>query len=114
VTLAGMFRINLPGWERGRVEGSVAVRRRLLISFLASIVAAVVLLIVERATNSKLLFLLQLPGFFAFASIWGIHSGPENHAVGYIVFGGANALVYWPIAFGLGFLFRRKGSSRAP
>jgi hypothetical protein len=71
--------------------------------------AAVILLVVERATNSKLLFLLQLPGFFAFASIWGIHSGPENRVAGYMVFAAANALVYWPIAFGLGFLFRRKG-----
>jgi hypothetical protein len=75
-------------------------------------VAAVILLIVERATNSKLLFLLQLPGFFVFASIWGIYSGPENHVAGYMVFAAANALVYWPIAFGLWFLFRRKGSSR--
>jgi hypothetical protein len=93
------------------MDGSLALRRRLLISLLGSIVAAVILLVLERATNSKVLMLLQLPGFFAYVNIWGIHSGPEHHVAGYIVFAAANALIYWPIAFGLGLLFRRKGSS---
>jgi hypothetical protein len=90
----------------------VTLRRRVLTSLTASILAAVLLLAVERATNSKALFALQFPGFLVAASIWGIHSGPENPVTGYMVSCAANALVYWPIAFGLSFLFRRKGSSR--
>jgi hypothetical protein len=65
----------------------------------------------EKATNAKALFLLQLPGFFASVSIWGVHSGPENPVAGFIVFYAANALVYWPVVFGLTFLFRNKGSN---
>jgi len=90
----------------------VTIRSRVLLSLIAGIVAAILLLVVERATNSKALFLLQLPGFFACACIWGIHSGPDNPLVGYLVFGAANAVGYWPIAFGLSFLVRRKGAGR--
>lgn len=97
--------------EKGAAEDDVALRRRILTSLLVSVAVSVLLLAVERATNSKALFTLQVPGFFACVMIWGIHSGPESPAVGYLVFGAANALVYWPLVFGLSFLFRRKGSS---
>jgi len=91
---------------------NVTLRRCILTSLIASVVVSVLLLAVEHATNSKALFILQFPGFFACVMIWGVHGGPENPAVGYLVFGAANALVYWPLVFGLSFLFRNKGSSR--
>ena len=58
--------------------------------------AAVLLLAIEKATKSKALFLLQLPGFVASAGIWGVHSSPENPVAGFVVFSAANALAYWP------------------
>jgi hypothetical protein len=76
-----------------------------------SIAAAVVLLAIQKATNTKALFLLQLPGFVASVSIWGVHSGPENPVAGFIVFSAANALVSWPVVFGLSFLLRNKLSN---
>jgi hypothetical protein len=79
-------------------------------SLIVSIVAAVILLAAEEATNSKALFFPQLPGYFAAIAIWGVHGGERNAAV-FIVFSAANALVYWPIVFGLSFLLRNKGSN---
>jgi len=84
--------------------------KRILISVLASILLSVLLLLLERATASEALFDLQFPGFYACVLIWGVHSGPDNPAIGFMVFGAANALAYWPLCLGLSFLFRRKGS----
>ncbi len=86
---------------------------RIIATLAASIVLSSTLLLLERATESKALFLLQLPGFLACVLIWGVHLGPEDPAVSTtIVFGAANATVYWPILFGLSFLFIR-GSKAA-
>jgi len=82
------------------------VGRRIVTSLVVSVLISAALLLLERATASKVLFELQFPGFFACACIWGIHSGPDNPAVGMIVFGTVNALVYWPMCLGLSFLFR--------
>jgi len=82
--------------------------RRMITSLIGSILLSAALLLLERATSSQLLFELQFPGFFACVCIWGVHSGPDNPALGVIVFGAANALVYWPVCLGLSFLFRRK------
>jgi hypothetical protein len=49
-------------------------RKRLLLSFLVSVVMAILLLVAVRMTHSKGLLMAQMPGFFAFAMIWGIHS----------------------------------------
>ena len=98
--------------KSGRAEGDMALRRRVFTTLIVSVVASVLLLGVEHATGSKTLFDLQLPGFFACVLIWGVHSGPENPAVGYLVFGAANALVYWPLVFVLSFLLRHKRPSR--
>jgi hypothetical protein len=95
----------------GVARGRLTVRERALRSLIASIVAAVLLLAMEKATNARAHFLLRLPGFVASVSIWGVHSGPENPVAGFIVFSAANALAYWPVAFGLGFLLRNKRSN---
>ena len=84
--------------------------KRLLLSLVASIGLSILLFLLERATNSKTLFLLQIPGLYASIGMWGVHSGPDNPAVGVIVFGGADALAYWPITFGLSYLLKRRRS----
>jgi hypothetical protein len=86
----------------------VTLRKRVLIALLASIVVAAVLLAVLEATNSKAVFLLQFPGFYLCALIWGIHGSSESKALEFSVFAVANALVYWPFLFGLSFLRRTK------
>jgi len=85
-------------------EKDVTLRKRVFAALAISISAAVVLLMVGRASDSKVLFVPQLPGFWLFSVLWGIHSGKGNSLCGLIVFRAANAVVYWPIAFGLSFL----------
>ena len=87
----------------------MTLRKRVLISLIVSIAAAVLLLAVSRAANSNVLFLPQLPGYFASLSIWGVHSGEWNSVAGAIVVSAANALVYWLVVFGLSFLLRNRG-----
>lgn len=86
----------------------MSLSRRNLITLIASILLSTALLILERATESKVLLTLQFPGFFACIRIWAIHSWPENPAKWMIVFGAVNALVYWPIIFALSFLLVRR------
>jgi hypothetical protein len=92
-------------------RGLVTNGKRLFLSLIVSIATAVLLLELEKATNSKALFYPQLPGYFAFVSIWGVHSGEGNSVEGLMVFCVANALVYWPVVFGLNFLLRNKAPS---
>jgi len=84
--------------------------KRIVTSLIASILLSAVLLLLERVTASTALFDLQFPGFYACVLIWGVHSSPDNPAIGYLVFGAANALAYWPLCFGLSFLFRSGGT----
>jgi len=67
----------------------LTLRKRALIWLTVSISAAVLLLLLEKATYSKALFLLQMPGFVATVSIWGVHSGRLNPVAVFIVFSGA-------------------------
>ena len=84
--------------------------KRIITSFIASAVLSAVLYLLEITTSSNVLFDLQFPGFYACVLIWGVHSSPDNPAIGYLVFGAANALAYWPLCFGLSFLFRSGGT----
>jgi len=84
--------------------------KRIIASFIASAVLSAVLYLLEITTSSNALFDLQFPGFYACVRIWGVHSSPDNPAIGVIVFGGANALAYWPLCLGLSFLFRSGGA----
>jgi len=84
--------------------------KRIITSFIASAVLSAVLYLLEITTSSNALFDLQFPGFYACVLIWGVHSSPDNPVIGYIVFGAANALAYWPLCFGLSFLFRVGGA----
>ena len=86
--------------------------QRVVASLIASIVLSAVMILLERARNSEVLFDLQFPGFYACVLIWGFHSSPGNAALGHLVFGAANALAYWPLCFGLSFLFRNGGAKR--
>jgi len=88
----------------------VTRRNCILMSLVVSICASVVLLAAGRATNSKVLWFAQVPGFLAFVNIWGLHSGQANSLPGLTVFAATNALAYWPVAFGLSYLVRRPGS----
>jgi hypothetical protein len=89
------------------------LRKRLLVSLLVSCAASALLTGLEFATKSKLLFLLQLPVWFAWVSIWGVHSGPDNRFEGVAVWFAANALFYWVISLGLSFLVSRSGGQRS-
>ncbi len=86
------------------------LQKRVLLSLVASLAVAVLLLFVGQLTQSKVLFMMQLPGFYAFASIWGIHSGQWNSVAAYSVWVATNALSYWPIIFCLTFFIRNKPS----
>ena len=88
--------------------------KRIITSFIASAVLSAVLYLLEIATASNALFDLQFPGFYACVLIWGVHSSPDNPVVGLTVFGGANALAYWPLCFGLSFLFRKRSAKPRP
>jgi hypothetical protein len=86
--------------------------KRVLASFFASILVSAILLAVEHATESKTLFEMQLPGLFACVRIWGIRSVADYPVVGLLVLTGVNALIYWPVIFGLTFLFVRRPRAR--
>lgn len=83
--------------------------KRIVATLVASFLVSAALQLLERATESKTLFVLQFPGVLACFYIWGLHSGPENPAVWMIVVGAVNALAYWPLIFLLSFLFVRRG-----
>jgi hypothetical protein len=89
------------------------MRKRVLVSLAVSVVISVLLFSLQRATDCKILFVLESPGFFAHVFVWGIHSGPKHPLVGLLLFGGVNALAYWPVVFGLSFLVRRNNSKPA-
>ncbi len=84
--------------------------QRFTFSLLVSVGVSALLFVLLVVTRSKFIFLLQLPGFYASASIWGIHSAPTNEAVGALVFGWVNAIAYWPFVFAFSFLFKRNES----
>jgi hypothetical protein len=89
-------------------------RKRIAASLFVSILVSAVLLLVEHATGSKALFAMQLPGFFACVRIWGIRSFADYPVIAFLVFTGVNALIYWPVIFGLSFLFvQRRRSANA-
>ena len=88
--------------------------KRILTSLLASTLLSAVLYLLEIATASKALFDLQFPGFYACVLIWGVHSSPDNPAVGLMVFVATNALAYWPLCLGLSFLFRKRSAKPRP
>jgi hypothetical protein len=52
----------------------VKTEKRLFLSLVASIVIAALLLAATYVTKSKVLFLLQMPGYLVCALLWGVHS----------------------------------------
>jgi hypothetical protein len=91
------------------------------LSLLGSTTASVILLLGLRAADAralaiaKPLFIFQFPGFVACASIWGLHSGDGDMIRVSLVWCAANAVAYWPVIFGVSYLFLRNGSRlRAP
>lgn len=82
------------------------LRNRVLLSLAGSIAAAVLLNCFERLFKSKMLALFELPGLYAFLSIWGVHSGRWNSVEGIFVWLAVNSLAYWPVIFALSFLVR--------
>jgi hypothetical protein len=88
----------------------MSIRKRFTLSLLISVGLSILFLIVLLLTRSELIFLLQLPGYYASVSLWGVHSGPSNAALGALVFGWVNAIAYWPFVFACTFFFRRNPS----
>ena len=80
--------------------------QRLFLSLLASFVVAALLLVALQITDSTVLFLPQVPGFFACAMLWGVHSGFT--AASWIFWVGTNTLAYWPLLFGASHLIRKR------
>jgi len=102
----------LPPENRVSAKPGATVGKRLLLSLTASVAASILLILLERTTESKSIAVLLLPGFVAFVAIWGVHSGPDSRVLGDIVFAAGNVLAYWPVLFGLSYLLRRKRSSK--
>ena len=102
----------LPPENRVRAEPGATMGKRLLLSLTASVAASILLILLEHATESKSIAVLLLPGFVAFVTIWGVHSGPDSRVLGTIVFAAGNVLAYWPVLFGLSYLRRPKRSSK--
>ena len=82
-------------------------RQRLTLSLLISIGLSMLFLVLLRMTHSHIFFLLQLPGFYASAPVLQIQSNSLNAAIGALLFGWVNALVYWPLVLACTFLFSR-------
>ena len=88
----------------------MSIRQRLTLSLLGSTGLSILLLVVLLLTHSRLIFLLQFPGYCASVSLWGVHSSPGNAALGALVFGWVNAIAYWPVVFACSFFLQRKRS----
>lgn len=88
----------------------MSVRQRFTISLLVSVGLSILFLIVLLLTHSKLIFLLQFPGYYASVFLWGVHSSPGYAALGALVFGWVNAIAYWPFVFACTFFFKRNPS----
>ena len=85
----------------------MSVRQRLTLSLLVSVGLSILFLVVLLLTRSKVIFLLQFPGYYASVSLWAVRSGPSNAALGALVFGWVNAIAYWPFVFACTFFFKR-------
>jgi hypothetical protein len=87
----------------------MSLSKRIAASLFVSILVSGVLLLVEHVTGSRALFVMQFPGFFACVRIWGIRSFADYPMIALLVCDGVNALIYWPVIFGLSFLFVKRG-----
>jgi hypothetical protein len=93
------------------------ISKRAFLALAASVVLACLLFalqIVNRHVELKLLFLTQLPGWWMWVSLWGVHGSPTNKIGAYCIYIAANALAYWPIVFGLSFLIPSKRQTEFP
>jgi hypothetical protein len=88
----------------------MSIGRRFTLSLLVSIGLSILFLILLLLTHSRFMFLLQFPGYYASASLWGVHPGSSNAAVAALLFGWVNAIAYWPIVFACSFCFKKNPS----
>jgi hypothetical protein len=73
-----------------------AIQKSALIPFSAGFAFSVLLAVLEALRHRDIWMILQLPGFLAGASIWGVHSGGDSFEIVMVV---VNGILYSAFSF---------------